>query len=61
MFLAMFILMYFIAAIKKQRGYDADEKLESKSKWNDVIVGEVNFMSDFNNSGLNFPEVKSIT
>jgi hypothetical protein len=53
--------MYFIAAIKQQRGYDADEKAETKSKWNGVIIGEVNFTSDFNNSGLNFPEVESVT
>jgi dolichyl-phosphate-mannose-protein mannosyltransferase len=31
-FLAMFLLMFFIAAIKQQRGYDADEKAETKSK-----------------------------
>lgn len=30
----MFLLTYFIAAIKQQRGYDADEKLEAKSEWN---------------------------
>lgn len=61
MFLAMFLLMFFIAAIKQQRGYDADEKAETKSKSNCVIVGEVNFIADFNNSGLNFPEVRSVT
>jgi dolichyl-phosphate-mannose--protein O-mannosyl transferase len=31
-FLAMFLLTYFIAAIKRQRGYDADEELEAKSE-----------------------------
>lgn len=39
-FLAAFLLMYFIAAIKQQRGYDADEKPETESKCNCVIVGE---------------------
>jgi dolichyl-phosphate-mannose--protein O-mannosyl transferase len=31
-FLAMFLLTYFIAAIKQQRGYDADEQAEAKSE-----------------------------
>jgi dolichyl-phosphate-mannose-protein mannosyltransferase len=31
-FLAMFLLMYFMAAVKQQRGYDADEKAETRSK-----------------------------
>lgn len=31
-FLAMFLLTYFMAAIKQQRGYDADEKVEVKSE-----------------------------
>lgn len=31
-FLAIFLLTYFMAAIKRQRGYDADEDCETKSK-----------------------------
>lgn len=33
-FLVVFLLTYFIAAIKQQRGYDADESPESRSKCN---------------------------
>ena len=32
-FLAIFLFTYFMAAIKKQRGYDADEDLETKSEF----------------------------
>lgn len=58
-FLATFLLMFFIAAIKWQRGYDTDEKVESKSKWDYARADKVNSMAKFNNSRLNFPEVES--
>lgn len=38
-FLAVFLLTYFMAAIKRQRGYDADEDCETKSEWSVGVEG----------------------
>lgn len=38
-FLAVFLLTYFMAAIKRQRGYDADEDCETKSEWSLAVEG----------------------
>jgi hypothetical protein len=59
-FLAMFLLTYFIAAIKQQRGCDADENLEAKSKWNCVGGKQTNSLYDKVEMRLsNFPKVKT--
>lgn len=39
-FLAIFLLTYFMAAIKQQRGYDADEEQEAKCEYIEVVFSE---------------------
>lgn len=59
-FLAMFLLTYFMAAVKQQRGYDADEQAEARSKWNCVRRG-IRFYDELGYVRTKFPRGDDVT